>query len=136
MHVGRLPQDVDTIVVCTDKLEDENEASLEDLFLVGHRYNVPQLYNEVVSLILQKLDAFYCIAFLFRSAYMFNELREPVIEIVAKARRNQIVKRAIAICTETTLSIAILWANCSKHTISILEFIKSVKWVAWLIDVT
>ncbi|KAF8946039.1 hypothetical protein BGZ52_009111, partial [Haplosporangium bisporale] len=103
MHVGRLPQDVDTIVVCTDKLEDEKEASLEDLFLVGHRYNVPQLYNEVASLILQKLDAFNCIAFLFRSAYMFNELREPVIEIVAKIRRNQIVKRAIAICTETTL---------------------------------
>lgn len=94
MYVKRLPQDIDTMPVCVDETKDE-EASLEDLFHVSHRYDVLPLYKQVTSLIIQKLDASNCIAFLFRSAYMFSELREPVIKIVAKICGDQFAKRSI-----------------------------------------
>ncbi|KAF9301596.1 hypothetical protein BGZ74_006507 [Mortierella antarctica] len=95
MYVGKLPRDFDGMVVCVDELADDQLLSLEDLFLVGHRYDVAELCAQVAAKILSMLDATNCIPFLFRSAYMFNELRGPVIKIVVETCGNQIAKRSI-----------------------------------------
>lgn len=95
MYVRRLPQDIDTMPVCVHEIKDEKEASLEDLFHASHRYGVLPLYKQVASLIIRKLDASNCIAFFFRSAYMFSELRGPVIKIVVKYCGDQIAKTSI-----------------------------------------
>ncbi|KAF9317836.1 hypothetical protein BG003_000232 [Podila horticola] len=95
MYVGKLPRDIGTMVVCADELVDDQLLSLEDLFLVSHRYDVPELCAQVAAKILSRLDATNCISFLFRSGYMFNELRGPVIKIVVKTCGNQIAKRSI-----------------------------------------
>ncbi|KFH72913.1 hypothetical protein MVEG_00138 [Podila verticillata NRRL 6337] len=95
LYVGKLPRDINSMVVCADELVDEKKSSLEDLFLVGHRYDVQELCSQVAEKILSRLDASNCIPFLYRSAYMFHDLRGPVIKIVAEKCGDQIAKRSI-----------------------------------------
>lgn len=67
MYVGRMPKAISTMTVCTDEAMDEREATLEDLFLVSHRYNVEQLYTQVADKISSKLAETNCTPFLFRT---------------------------------------------------------------------
>ncbi|KAF9382708.1 hypothetical protein CPB97_006991, partial [Podila verticillata] len=95
MYIGRMPKDISTMAVCTDGVMDEREATLEDLFLVSHRYNVEQLYTQVADKIVSKLDETNCVPFLFRTGYMFDELRKPVMKIAAKTCGSHIATRSI-----------------------------------------
>lgn len=95
MYFGRLSWGIGKLAVCADEIKNEKETSLEDLFLVGHRYDVQELCSQVALLIFSKLEAANCIPFLFRTAYKFHELREPVIKIIAKTCGSQIAKRSI-----------------------------------------
>lgn len=95
MYVGRLLRSIGKLALCADEVKSEKDTSLEDVFLVGHRYDVQELCSQVASLILSRLEAVNCIPFLFRTAYKFHELCEPVMKFVAKTCGSQIAKRSI-----------------------------------------
>lgn len=84
MCTARLAQDFIPKTTYTDKLEDKEDASLEDLFLAADRYNVKELRDQILKPLLAGLDATNAIPFLFRVAYKFFDVRKPTIQFVAK----------------------------------------------------
>ncbi|KAF9280946.1 hypothetical protein BGZ74_002485 [Mortierella antarctica] len=95
MSTGRLSSDLMPEIVYSDALENEDDVSMEDLFLAADRYNVKELQDPLLHSLITNLDVTNVIPFLFRSAYMIPELREPVVKFVAKSCGSSIPKKNI-----------------------------------------
>lgn len=85
MYTGKLSKNLEPSIIYSDDLVDEDDVSIEDLFLAVDRYNVQQLRDQTLSPLLKSLGAEKAIPFLFRTAYKFPQLRKPVIQYVAKS---------------------------------------------------
>ncbi|KAF9323932.1 hypothetical protein BG006_001000 [Podila minutissima] len=71
------------------------EVSWEALYLAADRYRIDDLRKLALDMITENLSKVDAIELLFRSAYLFEELRGPVIRHIAKARHDEVAKKEI-----------------------------------------
>ncbi|KAF9164380.1 hypothetical protein BGX21_008521 [Mortierella sp. AD011] len=80
--------------------EDDAKDSLptwEDVYLIADRYSIVDLRRMAASRILSGLSTTWALPFLFRTAYLFDDLRLPVITFVSQNSMEEIVgKDALA----------------------------------------
>lgn len=96
MYTGVLPNHHKPAIVYADALQDNRDASIEDLFLATDRYDIQELRQQTLETLLEELHADSAVPFLFRTAYLFEgELREPVIQFVAKSCGPEMSKKKI-----------------------------------------
>lgn len=94
MYTGIIPQEEQPSVAFTDAIANPQEASWEDVFLAAHRYELEELCDLAQKNILNKLTPKAAIPFLFRTGYLFETLRTPVIKYTAKTSANQAASKS------------------------------------------
>lgn len=105
--------------------------SLDELFYVGHRYEVKKMRTQTSAIPLSQLNAENYIPFLFRAAYMFDELRGPVIKIGVKTCGNRIGKWGIHDLYRDHPEYSDIMGELFEAHHEYLECIRSIKLVAW-----
>ncbi|KAF9215041.1 hypothetical protein BGZ59_002452 [Podila verticillata] len=94
MYTGIIPQEERPFVAFTDAIANPQEASWEDVFLAAHRYELEELCDLAHKNILDKLTPQTAIPFLFRTGYLFETLRAPVIKYTAKTSASQAASKS------------------------------------------
>ncbi|KAG0345994.1 hypothetical protein BG005_000986 [Podila minutissima] len=85
MYVGTLPlKDINML-----KKDDSDSfsgrcTSWESLYIAAHQYRIDHLRRLACKVILDGLDKSDAIPFIFRTAYRFEELRRPVVKLIAE----------------------------------------------------
>ncbi|KAG0093582.1 hypothetical protein BGZ93_007825 [Podila epicladia] len=79
----------------------DDKASWEGLYIAADRYRIDDLRKLALATIEANLDSTAAIEFLFRSAYLYPELRKPVIMYIAKEHHAEISKREVREAHET-----------------------------------
>ncbi|KAF9333877.1 hypothetical protein BG006_003030 [Podila minutissima] len=69
------------------------ESTWEGLYLAVHRYRIDDLRKQALDKILGHLDKSDAVALLFWLAYLFEELRGPVIKHIAQVCHVEIAKK-------------------------------------------
>ncbi|KAG0028181.1 hypothetical protein BGZ81_004962 [Podila clonocystis] len=95
LYTGQLSENQEPSILYSDELEDNEDASMEDLFLAADRYDVQELRDLTAEPLLSQLNAENAIPFLFRTAYKFSELRKGVVQFVANSCGPAVPKRGI-----------------------------------------
>ncbi|KAG0075305.1 hypothetical protein BGZ93_010110 [Podila epicladia] len=96
MYTGVLPKRLKPEILYADALQDNRDTSIEDLFLASDRYDVQELRQQTLETLLEGLHVDSAVSFLFRTAYLFEgELREPVVQFVAKSCGPEMSKKKI-----------------------------------------
>ncbi|KAF9301598.1 hypothetical protein BGZ74_006509 [Mortierella antarctica] len=85
MYTGKLPEDAKPTTTYMDPLNRYQDASWESVYLLAHRYDIQELTDIARASILSKLKPKQFVPFLFRTAYLFTDLREPVVKFVAQS---------------------------------------------------
>lgn len=88
MYTGKLPDDAQPTTVYMGPLKKDTDASWESVYLLAHRYDIQELVDFTRENILSNLDPEESVPFLFRTAYLFVDLREPVIKYAAQSCRS------------------------------------------------
>ncbi|KAF9377622.1 hypothetical protein CPC16_011738 [Podila verticillata] len=70
-------------------------TSYEQLYLAAGRYRIDDLRKLALGWILKCLGKADAVAFLFRTGYLFKELRGPVIRHIAKECHAEVAKKEI-----------------------------------------
>lgn len=83
LYLGQLRLTSAPIVLTEDQAEDDI-PTWEDVYLVSDRYDIPELRRMALLKILGGLDSAWAIPFLFRTAYLFDEMRLPVIKFLVR----------------------------------------------------
>ncbi|KAI7821997.1 hypothetical protein BC939DRAFT_454450 [Gamsiella multidivaricata] len=83
LYLGRLRTRSIPICLTEDQAKD-HLPTWEDVYLVADRYNISELRRMAVSRILFGLQAKWAVPFLFRTAYLFDDLRAPLIKYVVQ----------------------------------------------------
>lgn len=91
MYMGTPKSDIATLY--EDNAVDQ--VSWEGLYIAADRYRIDDLRKLALATIKSKLGSTAAIDFLFRSAYLYSELRDPVIKYIAKEHHAEISKREI-----------------------------------------
>ncbi|KFH72914.1 hypothetical protein MVEG_00139 [Podila verticillata NRRL 6337] len=94
MYTGKLPDDAQPTSVYIDPLNKYTDASWESLYLLAHRYDIQELVDITRENILSNLDPKESVPFLFRTAYLFADLREPVIKYAAESCRSTFASKS------------------------------------------
>ncbi|KAF8926628.1 hypothetical protein BGZ52_005374 [Haplosporangium bisporale] len=68
------------------------QPTWEGLYLAAHQFRIDDLRKQALDMILGDLADSDVIPFLFRLAYLFEELRDPVIKHITRKCHNEIVK--------------------------------------------
>ncbi|KAF9196884.1 hypothetical protein BGZ50_005959 [Haplosporangium sp. Z 11] len=71
----------------------DHRPTWEDVYIIADRYNVPELRRLAGSRIVAGLNGTWVVPFLFRTAYLFDELRQPVIKYVVKNKMTQVASK-------------------------------------------
>ncbi|KAG0020243.1 hypothetical protein BGZ82_011646 [Podila clonocystis] len=71
------------------------DVSWEALYLAADRYRIDDLRKLALDKITENLSKMDAIELLFRSAYLFEELRSPVVGYIAKDRHAELAKKEI-----------------------------------------
>ncbi|KAF9326814.1 hypothetical protein BG006_009800 [Podila minutissima] len=95
LYTESLPQGAQPKTAYTDVLMSAEEVSWEDLYLVADRYEIDGLRQSALGHLLPGSSSESVISFLFRTAYLFKELREPVVKYVARTCGAEISKKAV-----------------------------------------
>ncbi|KAF9324984.1 hypothetical protein BG006_011503 [Podila minutissima] len=93
MYMGSLHSTDATLY--DDNTTTDDQASWEGLYIAADRYRIDDLRKLALANIEAQLDSTAAIDFLFRSAYLYPELREPVIRYIVKEHHAEILKREI-----------------------------------------
>lgn len=80
MYTGKIPDDAKPKATYIDQRNKYMDASWESVYLLAHRYDIQELTAMARSSILSKLKPEETVSFLFRTAYLFTDLREPMIK--------------------------------------------------------
>ncbi|KAI1314594.1 hypothetical protein EDD11_001977 [Mortierella claussenii] len=67
----------------------------EDLYLIADRYNIQKLKSLAATHLLEGLNTSWALPFLFRTAYLFDELRTPVIRLVVRKRPQDLLTKQV-----------------------------------------
>lgn len=94
LYTEKLPQDSQPTVAYRDAIKNMEEVSWEDLYLVADRYEVDALRQSALGHLLPGSNSVGVIQFLFRTAYLFEELRAPVIKHIAMMCSSEIANKA------------------------------------------
>ena len=92
LYLGQLRLSSAPVVLTEDKAED-HVPTWEDVYLISDRYNIPELRRMALTRILSGLESSWAIPFLFRTAYLFEEMRLPVIKFVVRNSVSSIVDK-------------------------------------------
>ncbi|KAG0257346.1 hypothetical protein BG011_004020 [Mortierella polycephala] len=71
----------------------DHRPTWEDVYIIADRYNIPELRRLAGSRIVAGLNGTWAVPFLFRTAYLFDELRQPVIKYVVKNKMTQVASK-------------------------------------------
>ncbi|KAG0349700.1 hypothetical protein BG005_010808, partial [Podila minutissima] len=82
-----------TEILESDDPEKAQMASWGQIYLTALRHRIDDLRKQALDPILRHLDKLDAIAFLFRSAYLFEELRDSVVKHIFQDRHAEIVKK-------------------------------------------
>ncbi|KAG0333096.1 hypothetical protein BG000_009484 [Podila horticola] len=93
MYMGTLPPTSATLYEDGDISADK--ASWEGLYIAADLYRIDDLRKLALTTIEAKLDSAAAVEFLFRSAYLYAEMREPVVRCIAKEHHTEISKREV-----------------------------------------
>ncbi|KAK3806300.1 MAG: hypothetical protein J3Q66DRAFT_358800 [Benniella sp.] len=92
LYLGQLRLSSAPVALTEDKAED-HVPTWEDVYLISDRYNIPELRRMALTRILSGLESSWAIPFLFRTAYLFEEMRLPVIKFVVRNSVSSIVDK-------------------------------------------
>ncbi|KAF8957297.1 hypothetical protein BGZ46_002213 [Entomortierella lignicola] len=92
LYLGRLGL-FSTPRTLTEDEANDTSPTWEDVYLIADRYNVVDLRRMAASRILLGLNTKWAVAFLFRTAYLFDDLRTPVITYIVQKSMPQIVTK-------------------------------------------
>ncbi|KAG0080941.1 hypothetical protein BGZ92_000408 [Podila epicladia] len=93
LYTERIPQDVQPTIAYKDALTNTEEASWEDLYLVADRYEIDGLRQSALGHLLPGSNSESVIPFLFRTAYLFEELRAPVVRYIATVCSSEMAEK-------------------------------------------
>ncbi|KAF9387583.1 hypothetical protein CPB97_002364 [Podila verticillata] len=93
MYMGVLAKDDQPTTVFIDALENEEDVSWEDVYVVAHRYDLEGLCQLAKESIISGLTTENAVPFLFRSAYLYDELRESVVKYAATSCASTIASK-------------------------------------------
>jgi hypothetical protein len=123
LYLGRLrPWNVPTVLT-QDCATLRHLPSWEDVYLIADRYSIAELKAMAGTRIIQGLSSEWAVAFLFRTGYLFEEMRHALIKYVVKNNMDEISHRktqeayfAHPECTAIFGEIiAELWASKASH---------------------
>ncbi|KAF9377623.1 hypothetical protein CPC16_011739 [Podila verticillata] len=92
MYVGEVESDSVELLKSHDPIQ-AAKVSWEALYLAADRYQIDDLRKLALNKITGNLKKMETIEFLFRSAYLFEELRTPVIAYIAKVHHSEVAKK-------------------------------------------
>ncbi|KAG0342240.1 hypothetical protein BG000_006159 [Podila horticola] len=95
LYTGRLPLHLEPKLVFADSPPEGRETSWEELFLAADRCEIDELRQLALTTILTKLTLEGTIPFLFRTAYLHEDLRAPVVKFVATTCGTEISKKSV-----------------------------------------
>lgn len=93
MYTGTMPLDAQPKNVYKSFMT-KQDVSWEQVFVAAHRYNISELCQWAQEKILAGLASFMTVDFLFRTGYLYDELRGPVIKYIAKNCGIQVATKA------------------------------------------
>ena len=94
MYVGEVESGPVELLKSHDPIQ-AAKVSWEALYLAADRYQIDDLRKLALDKITGNLSKMDAIELLFRSAYLFEELRAPVIAYIAKERHSEVAKKDI-----------------------------------------
>ncbi|KAF9120664.1 hypothetical protein BGW39_011196 [Mortierella sp. 14UC] len=91
LYLGRLrPWNAPTVLTQDCLTPSRNQPSWEDVYLIADRYNIPELKVMAGTRIIQGLSSEWAVPFLFRTGYLFEEMRQALIKYVVKNNMDEI----------------------------------------------
>ncbi|KAI9236323.1 MAG: hypothetical protein BYD32DRAFT_437535 [Podila humilis] len=93
MYTEKLSEFSQPTVAYRDAITNMEEVSWEDLYLAADRYEVDALRQNALGHLLPGSKSEGVIPFLFRTAYLFEELRTPVIKHIAMICSSEIADK-------------------------------------------
>lgn len=73
----------------------ETKSSWEEIYVAADRYRIDNLRKLALSVIIKYMGTMATIGFLFRMAYLYKELKEPVIKYIAWKHHSDIAKKHV-----------------------------------------
>ncbi|KAF8931466.1 hypothetical protein BGZ52_012500, partial [Haplosporangium bisporale] len=93
MYLGDLEKEDQPITAFMDELNDEEAVSWEEIFIAAHRYDLEDLCQLAKTKTVIGLTPMNAVSFLFRSAYLYDELRVPVVKYAATSCASTIASK-------------------------------------------
>ncbi|KAK3838846.1 MAG: hypothetical protein J3R72DRAFT_525558 [Linnemannia gamsii] len=90
LYLGRLRTWNAPTVLTQDCVTLRHQPSWEDVYLIADRYNIPDLKVMAGTRIAQGLCSEWAVPFLFRTGYLFEEMRHALIKYVVKNNMDEI----------------------------------------------
>lgn len=123
LYLGRLRTWNAPTVLTQDCLTVKHQPTWEDVYLIADRYSIAELKEMAGSRIIQGLSSEWAVPFLFRTGYLFEEMRHALIKYVVKNNMDEVsnkeTQEAYFAHPECTVIfgeiIAELWNNRSSH---------------------
>ncbi|KAF9544145.1 hypothetical protein EC957_012361 [Mortierella hygrophila] len=123
LYLGRLrPWNAPTVLT-QDCPTVKHQPTWEDVYLIADRYSIAELKEMAGSRIIQGLSGEWAVPFLFRTGYLFEEMRHALVKYVVKNNMDEIshkeTQEAYFAHPECTAIfgeiIAELWTSKSSH---------------------
>ncbi|KAF8942365.1 hypothetical protein BGZ47_006551 [Haplosporangium gracile] len=123
LYLGRLrPWNAPTVLT-QDCPTVKHQPSWEDVYLIADRYSIAELKEMAGTRIIQGLNSEWAVPFLFRTGYLFEEMRHALIKYVVKNKMDEISHKktqeayfAHPECTAIFGEIIVeLWTSKSFH---------------------
>ncbi|KFH72780.1 hypothetical protein MVEG_00006 [Podila verticillata NRRL 6337] len=93
MYLGDLEKEDQPTTAFMDELNDEEAVSWEEIFIAAHRYDLEDLCQLAKTKTVIGLTPMNAVSFLFRSAYLYDELRVPVVKYAATSCASTIASK-------------------------------------------
>ncbi|KAG0279906.1 hypothetical protein BGZ96_001773 [Linnemannia gamsii] len=123
LYLGRLRTWNAPTVLTQDCATLKHQPSWEDVYMIADRYSIVELKDMAGTRIIQGLSSEWAVPFLFRTGYLFEEMRQALIKYVVKNNMDEISHKktqetyfAHPECTAIFGEIiAELWAGKASH---------------------
>ncbi|KAF9899715.1 hypothetical protein EC991_008422 [Linnemannia zychae] len=94
LYLGRLrPWNAPTVLTQDRLTLLRNQPSWEDVYIIADRYNIPELKVMAGTRIIQGLSSEWAVPFLFRTGYLFEEMRQALVKFVVKNNMGEVSQK-------------------------------------------
>ncbi|KAF9100419.1 hypothetical protein BGX29_006611 [Mortierella sp. GBA35] len=90
LYLGRLRSWNAPTVLTQDSMTQRHQPSWEDVYLIADRYNIPDLKDMAGTRIVHGLCSEWAVPFLFRTGYLFEDMRQALVKFVVKNNMDEI----------------------------------------------